>query len=67
MLENPEKQRLQFMDKDGKALDGHYIHFQLVCVFAPERMTQLSVLAGTWNIGTVGTSIENCRIDTARA
>ncbi len=45
-------QRLQFKDKDGKALDGHYVRLQLVCVYAPEMRTQLSVLAGTWNIGS---------------
>jgi hypothetical protein len=50
-LKNPEMQCLQFKDKDGKSLEGHNIRFQLVCVYAPESRTQLSVLAGTWNVG----------------
>jgi len=51
VLKAPELQCVQFMDKDGKSLEGHTIRFQLVCVYAPERSTQLSLLAGTWNVG----------------
>ncbi len=51
VLKSPELQCLQLRDKDGKSLEGHRIRFQLVCVYAPDSKTQLSLLAATWNVG----------------